>query len=342
MDQQLAVILATDPDEQIALARHDRCAAWAATQGWRLRKRLIFDGESAQDHALIQEQIKRLAEGMAVDILVTESLSQLGTSPLELVSILDLLDARGIRLVALKECLDGPSHKTALTAILGAVSPNEPGLKLVYAGPKEDRQAAQRVADCLGWDLTFSRASRIDRQLQSTPDRALLLPSLMILGELMSARAGALDDLLRGDRRIFVLDAGVDSSAPNARVCMHAHIAAHAQPDRNISQPPGLRPEPLELLRQWIGRRRKIIPGSAVKYIAQSGYSSSAFYRVVHGTTLDLINELKALAAANGHADYTARDLELIARKHALSIDDLQFAIAWSKKASTRSHSSTT
>lgn len=346
MDQKLATILAVDYDSEQAFERHDRCAAWASAKGWRLRKRMIFEGDDAKDEGLIRQRIEQLAESMAADVLITESLSQISSEPTSLVEIIELLGAKGIQLIALKECLDGANRKTCLTALLGAITPLDPNLSVVFAGPKESRPAATRLAGVLGWDLLFPRARRVEQQLQSAPDRALLLPSLKVLGPSMAARAKTLTRLLDSGRQVLVIDAGLDSSAPGAPACMLAHIAVlHEQPtefSRVLNETAEGRPKPLELLKQWVGRRRKTISGSAVKYIAQSGYSSSAFYRVVHGVTMELIKELNELAASNGRDDYTDEEVQIVAARYDLKVEELRFVVDWSKKAALRSHSTST
>jgi hypothetical protein len=343
VDQKLVVILAVDEDSELAFERNDRCSAWASSQGWRLRRRLIIDGEQAKDKATIRQQIIQIAESMAADILLTDSLSQISTDGLVLTELIELLESKSMQLVALKECLHGATAQTRLTAMLGAVSPYE-DLKLVFAGPKDKQGAATKAADALGWELLIPRAKRFEQQLESAPDRVLLLPSLDALGDSAFMRAAALDELLKTRERIFILDAGLDSAAPSFHLCARAQIACGGgqatYPTQALQPAKEDRPEPLELLKQWIGRRRKTIRGSAVKYMSQSGYSNSVFYRIIHEATDKLIREIDALTRRHGNTERTSRELGIVGNKYGMSIEELQFAISWSENADRRSRSS--
>lgn len=344
LTQELVTILAVAEDSEAAFEKHDRCSAWAAKRGWIVRKRVIIDGTTALDSRAAYAQLQPIIDTMVTSRLVVESLSDFGPDGLQLAQFIEELPNKGMSLHALKEAPSGITPTANLLVMLGAYCANDV-TEVVYAGSSTGKAAVQRRAESLGWDLLFSRAKEFERQLQSAPQRTLVLASILDLGDSPVARARAVAELMSAGRRVFCVDTGIDSAASNAQPCMLSALSTTHNPSRPAAlsgrrSAAKARPSQFELLTQWASRRRKVIKGSVTAYIEQTGHSPSHFFRKLREGVAVLQDELARLLERDELTEPTRRHFEEVASICNLDAADVEFAIAWVIASESRSRSS--
>lgn len=351
MDEKLAVVLAVDEDSDRAFEKHDRCAAWIADQGWLVRKRLIVRGQDAQNSDLIRRTIITTFKSMMSDVLVAESLSELNQQPFDLAELLEYLPTKSAELLTLKEAPKGMTAATRLVTLLNGFGPNDIS-QVVYAGPKEQRAAAKAHAATLGWDLLVPRSSQFQTQIKSAPDRLLYIPTLSTFNLLSQKRIECARQMaqLLSTRRVFVADVGVDSSAPGALATLLALFdwdtpepAIPATQPQLATKPrrPRIkqRPDPAELLAEWAARKQGRKSGSITKYVRESGYSSSAFFSLLHSSAATLVAALAARCEQFAREEPNDEDYAAVSQQYKLIPEDVRFLIQWSAESEKRAHS---
>lgn len=321
---QFIVILAVGPNEEAALARHDRCARYASTQNLRVRRRLVLTNGDE-----LHEQLRAVAQEMIADTILVESLAELGPDAVENLALLDFLRKKSMRILSLKEGCTANEAQLHMLQLFSAVFTELEPLPTVFIGERHHSEAARHLVDRLGWDLLIPRSKTNLGRLRTAQGKLAIIPALDSLGGDSSfERLLKFIDLKDAGQAFFIMEAGLDSRSPGFVQCLKAQLGLKSQLDEMRPQEKE-RPGPSEILSTWVALKTRRKSGTIGDYTKTLGFSASYFFKYINQE----IQRIKRSFDRTKSLDATAKEFNLASH-------EVDYILNWLSRSESRSHSS--
>lgn len=332
MSTRLVTVFAAAISQDSIRAQHERCSRWIRNHSYIPDDTLLIDGSNAEDSSYLCNRIRLFAEKRTVRTLVVESLSRLGSDRFEILALLDFLSAKSIKLVALKEAIDDAADVVRLLVTFGTFSPNIENRQCVYLGRRADQGKAQSLADIMGWDLSVPRSTRpaFEDRLALARGRTLVISNFSILpGKGYAQLHRTLEAIWAAQQEYYIVDLGLDSTAPNAVMALRAALVVHAlpirKPRRKMEDVIKSLPPLNEMLAEWASRRLKTRPGTIAGYARELGLNTATFFKVLRGFISEMLTYFE-----------TNPTNEAVAQRFSLSVEHVAFAFFWMQTSGRR------